>query len=63
MQTFQHLGDFCSNLGNRNRRGLLVAYHHLSLDTILVQGFHQSVGGNGTSSRQVAGTNQEDFHL
>ena len=42
--------------------GLLVAYQHARLDTILLQGFHQPVGSDGSSTDSLGSVDYKDSH-
>ena len=43
--------------------GLLVAHQHFHLDTILLQGFHQSIGCNGSTSATLRCVDNEYSHF
>ena len=46
----ERLCPIVSNRKHCEMVSLFIAHKHLHLDTILLQGFHQSVGGNGSTT-------------
>ena len=61
-QKFERLCPVVSNRKHSEVVGLFVAHKHLDLDTILFQGFHQSIGSNCSTSDTLRCINDEDSH-
>ena len=62
-QEFERLCQTVAHGEHSNVVGLLVAHQHFSLDTILFQGFHQSVGSDSRTANSFGSIDDKYSHI